>query len=660
MFKYIFKKIIILFIALVTCALSMQAQCPAGQCQITVLVEGDAFMTADPTTFEILVNGVIAAAEVPVANNAAYTYDLGCLNPGDLVQFQYIDGFGDGIIPPGAVYPNMINYFKDGYQVLGEDVGGAAGLTPGYTVAPNVPINQGCAAGPATNGGPTADPGGVSISAAGDGSDCFADLAAIPPPIGGIVDPASAASTDITQCFTYMPSAGTNNFTPLGGAAGSLEYNSDAVMGNDCGGFTQTGFTFTNITGGSCTPVNANGDGSYTVADTDTYEVCYTGNLAGSTTQDGDDICIVTTLVYCGVEANVPPPVCTSSAGSMLVSAELCEGDNFGITLNGCTIADQTGFILAYDFDPTTVPTQAELYDGLLGGPSDPGDIAFFGEYSDCTDNAFADLVGFTVPGCDIVSLDIYVIPSNADFTIDPSCAAEGPLSLTYYPTLTAAITADASAMCGDVTVELQTINEADGSTVVCEPRTLSCVSDGPLNFDFSDAFADPVGCSTLTASATCANCAVNPPMCNISNVGLSAGPCDDNGTTAEDDTQNGDDTFVLTINPVGMDVGTTYTISGGATGTGMYGTPFTVSLPADGSSITITITDDMDNMCTLNANITAPMPCSNTAQPPATDIPTLSQWGLITLMLLLMSYGAIALSNFGKLSAILKTEEKA
>jgi len=53
----------------------------------------------------------------------------------------------------------------------------------------------------------------------------------------------------------------------------------------------------------------------------------------------------------------------------------------------------------------------------------------------------------------------------------------------------------------------------------------------------------------------------------------------------------------------------------------------------------------------------TADEACSDA--PPTTDIPTLSQWGLITLMLMLMSYGAVAMSNFGELAAILKRKEE-
>jgi len=56
----------------------------------------------------------------------------------------------------------------------------------------------------------------------------------------------------------------------------------------------------------------------------------------------------------------------------------------------------------------------------------------------------------------------------------------------------------------------------------------------------------------------------------------------------------------------------------------------------------------------------TADEACSDAPPPPpTTDIPTLSQWGLITLMLMLMSYGAVAMSNFGELAATLRRKEE-
>ncbi len=50
---------------------------------------------------------------------------------------------------------------------------------------------------------------------------------------------------------------------------------------------------------------------------------------------------------------------------------------------------------------------------------------------------------------------------------------------------------------------------------------------------------------------------------------------------------------------------------------------------------------------------------CGGVEPPPTTDIPTLSQWGLITLMLALMSYGAVAMSNFGELATLFKRREE-
>jgi len=277
------------------------------------------------------------------------------------------------------------------------------------------------------------------------------------------------------------------------------------------------------------------GDGAITAAD-----ACDSALLGGDPDDctDGATLDYDFTPAYVTGDANYPggcvepatgtltcvcAGVCTASSGSALVDTELCEGVNFTVTLNGCTAGDQSGYILAYDFDPSTVPTQAELYDGLIGGPTDPGDIGFFGEYSDCMDDAFTDLIGFTLPGCDAASIDIYIVPSSDAFIVDPNCAPEGPLTITYYPTLTATVTADDSAACGDVTVELQTILESDGSTVVCDSQTQSCVAnDDILTFDFSGSFTDPLMCSTLSATATaCAGCGGDEPEITITD------PCD-------------------------------------------------------------------------------------------------------------------------------------
>ena len=150
--------------------------------------------------------------------------------------------------------------------------------------------------------------------------------------------------------------------------------------------------------------------------------------------------------------------------------------------------------------------------------------------------------------------------------------------------------------------------------------------------------------------------CAVLVPTCTLTGINPSVSACDDAGTTAPDNSADGDDTAIITIDPAGdLDDGAgnitplagSYTVTGLPTATtGTFGTPLTETVPADGATYTVTITytdaADPTITCTMMTDIVAPAACS--LEPPTTDIPTLSEWGLITLALLLMSYGSLAM----------------
>jgi len=81
------------------------------------------------------------------------------------------------------------------------------------------------------------------------------------------------------------------------------------------------------------------------------------------------------------------------------------------------------------------------------------------------------------------------------------------------------------------------------------------------------------------------------------------------------------------------------------------------VYVMAGGTPYTIDVSDSSSPAQNITQTNTPCDPCP--APPPTTDIPTLSQWGLITLMLALMSYGAIAMSGFGELAATLRRKEE-
>ncbi|MFD2564666.1 beta strand repeat-containing protein, partial [Aquimarina rubra] len=138
----------------------------------------------------------------------------------------------------------------------------------------------------------------------------------------------------------------------------------------------------------------------------------------------------------------------------------------------------------------------------------------------------------------------------------------------------------------------------------------------GVVNSTLNQTFIDKVLAGTidycdLSNSANCTNC-------NIADAGLSSIVCDDNGTNSD----GSDDTFTFELNPTGTDLGTTYTVSGGASGTGTYGGSTVFGpFPISGGDITITITDDNEPTCQIiDLVVTAPATCSNFVDLDAVD----------------------------------------
>jgi len=71
---------------------------------------------------------------------------------------------------------------------------------------------------------------------------------------------------------------------------------------------------------------------------------------------------------------------CPASAGTT-IAGDICGVFTVTIDAGMCTTAygDSSGYLLYYDFDVSTTPTQAEIYDDLIGAvPVD--DAAWLGE----------------------------------------------------------------------------------------------------------------------------------------------------------------------------------------------------------------------------------------------------------------------------------------
>ncbi len=115
-----------------------------------------------------------------------------------------------------------------------------------------------------------------------------------------------------------------------------------------------------------------------------------------------------------------------------------------------------------------------------------------------------------------------------------------------------------------------------------------------------SDLIVDPGTCSGT---------------CNLVNAGLGAVTCDDNGTS----TDPSDDIIVFNLNPLGTNLGPTYTVSVSmgsvVPDTAAYGvsTAFMLNPGSTGNgNVTLTITDTDDPACTIDVVITDPGSCSN------------------------------------------------
>ena len=126
----------------------------------------------------------------------------------------------------------------------------------------------------------------------------------------------------------------------------------------------------------------------------------------------------------------------------------------------------------------------------------------------------------------------------------------------------------------------------------------------GNLSITITD---DALGCTlpeTVTDPGSCSN------SCSISASGLTNIQCNDNGTPSDPT----DDFITFDLNPTGINLGTTYTVSGGTSGSGSYGSSSSFS-SAQGSAgtmnLNIIITDDLRS-CNLPEVIQNPGTCSD------------------------------------------------
>lgn len=139
-------------------------------------------------------------------------------------------------------------------------------------------------------------------------------------------------------------------------------------------------------------------------------------------------------------------------------------------------------------------------------------------------------------------------------------------------------------------------------------------ISPMPLDgaaVDVTASFSDNSSCS-LTEVALFTNPSTCP--CNLTAANVMAETCDSNNTPG-----TSDDTHTFSLNPVGDNLGSTYSVSGDVTVSNVaYGSPFIFDnggsgYPIAAGDLIIDITDDNDTSCALTqVVVTAPSTCTD------------------------------------------------
>jgi len=184
-----------------------------------------------------------------------------------------------------------------------------------------------------------------------------------------------------------------------------------------------------------------------------------------------------------------------------------------------------------------------------------------------------------------------------------------------------------------------------DGQLNIGDVETYVCTVTGAMADYTNNIAVTAAGCASSTAVMDEDPTNVTIPVvepCTIE-VTISQTDCNDGGTPED----NTDDVGTYDISVNGMNTtGTTYTFAinwadmSMTNGTGMFNDTQTVVTPAGAvGSFNVTVTDDGDAACTTT--IISIFDGCITPQ-----IPTLSQWGLISLALLLMIFGAVTLGR--------------
>ena len=324
------------------------------------------------------------------------------------------------------------------------------------------------------------------------------------------------------------------------------------------------------------------------------------GDLSINITDSDDPLCELISVAVnapatCSDECEIAPPTISTFCDDNGTPDDPSD-DVFFYTV------EVVGVNTGSTFNITGDDSQTGLIYGIVNGPFGPFDIAAGdlnitledGDDASCTEDA---LVEATAPCSDECDLDPPVIVVKCLDNGTPNDPSDDLFE--YYITVTGANTGATYSISGD---DVQTGLPYDVENGPFGPFPIASGNLEIFVTDDSDPACQEI--ATIVPPAPCSN------DCEIDDVIITT-ECDDNGTPINPN----DDTYTYVITVIGSGTGTTYNISGDDTQTGLtYNVangPFG-PFPITGGDLDIVITDNDDPNCTEDAEVEAPISCSD------------------------------------------------
>ncbi len=353
--------------------------------------------------------------------------------------------------------------------------------------------------------------------------------------------------------------------------------------------------------------------------------------MAGATGCDPLDVQLTMSVLSCGVTCDeivnvtVYPPlqaptITLDDAVCNYTIAPACPNDVLDVTMTTATP----------DSDPAPIDVTVTNANGCTATfPVDPpACAALMGCTDPCADNydpAATEDDGSCNPYDDTCNADCTAGPFGG--TWDPNtCACINETAPVNGCMDATACNYDPAANCDDGSCLPAPVCNTDpcvGDIEIVDPNNAcACITDTPQVLGCTDATADNYDPAANCDDGSC----MTAPMCSIS-VSISSFACNDSGTPEDP----ADDTVTFEYTVIDNNgTGTTWSSDQGDAGAA-YGTVIAVGpILADGSTWTINVTDDGDANCTASTSQVL------NSCPTVENIPTVGEWGLIILGLLM------------------------